>query len=66
MTRTQRVYKMIQVLCDRPAEIVDLARTFGVSASTIYRDLTLIQTDPFYQDVRQRTIWYIEAQTGIR
>jgi len=54
-------------LCEQLVDpIVDLARTFGVSASTIYRDLTLIQTDPFYQDVRQRTIWYIEAQTDVR
>lgn len=66
MTRTQRVWQIVQLLSDRQCEIMELAQTFGVSPSTIYRDLTLIQTNPFYLDVRQRTIWYIESQTGVR
>lgn len=60
MTRTQRVWMIIQLLKEAPRTVDELANRFDVSHRTIRGDLLLIQTAPFYLNAQRRVIYTIE------
>lgn len=59
MTRTQRVWDMIQRLREQPYTDEELADLYRVSERTIRADRLLIATDPFYQNVQRRVVFQI-------
>ena len=59
MTRTQRVWDMINRLRQRAYTDAELCLLYGVSVRTIQSDRLLIATEPFYLNVERRVIYQI-------
>lgn len=48
LDRAGRLYRMAQMLQDRPFTTAELAERFGVSHRTIRRDLLILRGEPYY------------------
>ena len=63
MTRTQRVWQIINLLTEQPYQVQELADQFCVSPKTIYADLLLLRGAPFFLDVRRIMAYWVEKNS---
>jgi hypothetical protein len=60
LTRVVRVEYMRRILrCQRMTR-EELMTLFRISENTLYRDLLLLRSEPFYENVTNARVWYVE------